>query len=90
MTDGILYRQADALRPASTPQLDERDGTLEQVLDDRIDVLTEWLEENAPSTDEEKKRLDPGRREQLYWRHGYLIALRSIRAFIAQRRRAMN
>jgi hypothetical protein len=81
---------SDALRYERAPLLDGRDGTLEQVLEDRIDALTEWLEENAPGTDEEKERLDAAAREQLYWRHGYLVALRSIRAFVAQRRRSMN
>lgn len=90
MTERILYRHADAPRRAATLQFDESDGTLEQALDVRIDALTAWLGDNAPATEDEKEQMASTAREQLYWRHGYLVALCSIRAFIAERRRAMN
>ena len=63
---------------------------LDAVLDCHIAVLTEWLENHAPSSREELASLDPGAREQLFWNHGYLVALKSVRSYVQRRRRALN
>jgi hypothetical protein len=52
--------------------------------------LTEWLQENAPCSGRELACLDGAAREQIFWRHGYLVALRSVRTFIRRRRHALN
>jgi hypothetical protein len=55
-----------------------------------IAVLTEWLETYAPSSREELASLDPEVRDPLFWPHGYLVALRSVRSYMQRRRCALN
>jgi hypothetical protein len=89
MTDRIVYPAADALGYRGIPLL-EGGGMLDAALDCRIAMLTEWLENHAPSSREELARLDPAVREQLFWNHGYLVALRSVRSYVQRRRRVLN
>ena len=50
-----------------------------EVIQERIDDLTEWLNENGADCSCEQAHLDQGSTERLYWHYGYLIALRDVR-----------
>jgi len=89
MTDRIIYPPADKFRDCGMPPL-EGDGLLDAALDCHIAVLTEWLENHGPSSREELASLDPELREQLFWHHGYLVALRSVQSYMQRRRCALN
>jgi len=73
------------------PPLTAEDASLEQLLEERIEGVLLWLDQNEPiSTQQEAEVLDSDAREQLYWGHGYLYALRDIQEFIQRRRSSMN
>jgi hypothetical protein len=67
-----------------------RTRTLDQVLDDRIKDLTEWLSENYPECDGQQAHLDEGTPERAYWHFGYLTALCDLRDFLSGRRDRLN
>ena len=63
--------------------------TMDQAIDARIDDLTEWLESHAPEV-EDQAHLDEGTRERAYWHHGYLAALRDLRALMRGEKESLN
>lgn len=51
----------------------------------RIEELTRWLRDKAPSCQTEQKHLNEGTVEQAYWHLGYLCALRDVVSMISRR-----
>jgi len=90
MTERIIYSPAGGLRDRGVPPLDEGENALDAALDCRIAATTAWLEDHAPSSREELASLDPEGREQVFWHHGYLVALRSVQSYMQRRRSALN
>jgi hypothetical protein len=90
MMERIIYSLAGGLRDRGVPPLDEGESALDAVLDCRIAALTAWLEDHAPSSGEELASLDPEAREQVFWHHGYLVALRSVQGYMRRRRGTLN
>ncbi|HXP75911.1 MAG TPA: hypothetical protein VN823_17340 [Stellaceae bacterium] len=90
MTESIVYPPANGLWEEAAAPLGEPGIALEDAIDSRMALLTEWLEENAPRSREDLAALDRAAREQIFWHHGYLVALRAVRSFIRSRRRVLN
>jgi hypothetical protein len=90
MTDSIVYPSAKGLWDEASASLGEPDVALEEAIDARMAFLKEWLEEHAVSSREELASLDGVTREQIFWHHGYLVALRSVQSFIGRRRHALH
>lgn len=44
----------------------------------RIDVLAQWLHDNAPCCFADQRHLDADTPERAYWHYGYLVALRDV------------
>ena len=53
------------------------------VIQERIDDLTKWLNENGRDRIVEQAHLNDASIERLYWHYGYLIALRDVRRKMA-------
>jgi hypothetical protein len=51
----------------------------------RVDELTRWLADKAPSCETAQKHLDEGTLEQAYWHYGYLCALRDFVSIVNRR-----
>jgi len=64
--------------------------TLEEALTRRIDVLTQWLADNAEHCADEQAHLDADSRERAYWNYGYLVALRDVRNLLVGKTSALN
>jgi hypothetical protein len=90
MMERIIYSPAGGLRDRGVPPLDEGGSALDAALDCRITALTERLEDHAPSSREELASLDPEVREQVFWHHGYLVALQSVQSYMRRRRCTLN
>lgn len=90
MTERIIYSPAGGLRDRGVPPLDEGESALDAALDYQISALTAWLEDHAPSSREELASLDPEAREQVFWHHGYLVALQSVQSYMRRRRCTLN
>jgi hypothetical protein len=67
-----------------------RESTVDQAIEDRINGLAEWLDENAPDASLEQAHLDEGSSERAYWHHGYLAALRDLQALLRGQRASLN
>lgn len=90
MTEPIVYARKPGLWEEAAAPLGEPQVALEDAIDTRIAFLTAWLEENTPRSHESLAGLDRAAREQIFWHHGYLVALRSVRRFIRSRRHVLN
>ncbi|MGH7125493.1 MAG: hypothetical protein ACREFI_14045 [Stellaceae bacterium] len=91
MTESIVYRStATGLWEEAAASLGEPEVGLEDAIDSRMAFLTEWLQENTPCSHEGLAGLDSATREQIFWHHGYLVALRSVRSFMQRRRHVLN
>lgn len=90
MTESIVYPRRNELWEEAAASLGEPEVALEDAIESRMALLSEWLQENAPRSHEGLAGLDRAAREQIFWHHGYLVALRSVRSFIRSRRRALN
>ena len=53
-----------------------------EAIQERIDSLTKWLEENGDGCAEKQRHLDAGTCERAYWHYGYLMALRDVIAYL--------
>ncbi len=89
MTEPIIYPAQNGLW-SSTASLGDPGVALEDAIESRMAFLTEWLQENAPCSRDGLASLDRQLREQIFWHHGYLVALRAVRSFIRRRRRTLN
>ncbi|MGE0046894.1 MAG: hypothetical protein AB7J28_00665 [Hyphomonadaceae bacterium] len=56
-----------------------RAESLEQAIEERLDIVLQWLRENANKIGEEQRHLDAGSAERAYWHHGYAAALQDIK-----------
>ena len=90
MTDSIVYPNVDGLWDEAAPSLGEPGVALEEAIDVRMAFLKAWLEEHAASSGADLANLDKVTREQVFWHHGYLVALRSVQSFIGRRRHALH
>ena len=90
MTESITYPGANGLWESAASPLGEPEMALEDAIDLRVALLTEWLKENAPDSREGLASLDEEKREHIFWHHGYLVALRAVRNFIRHRRRVLH
>ncbi len=90
MTDSIEYPQTNGLWDEAAAPLGEPGVGLEEAIDSRMAFLKEWLEEHSVGSREELAELDRVTREQIFWHHGYLVALRSVQSFIGRRRHALH
>jgi hypothetical protein len=73
-----------------SPLLQTEVLTPEQVLDLRIERLSQWLRENAGTCVEEQAHIDLGARERVFWHYGYLIALRDVRDLLSDQEQSLN
>jgi hypothetical protein len=56
-----------------------------QAISRRVEEMTRWLSDSAPSCETEQKHLEQGTMEQAYWHFGYLCALRDVVLMINRR-----
>ena len=90
MAESIKYPSASELWDAAASSLGEPEAGLEDALDSRMASLGEWLEENVPDSREGLASLDGATREHIFWRHGYLVALRAVCSFMRCRRHVLH
>jgi hypothetical protein len=78
------------MRAPNTQRRDDlRSSTVDEVIDDRIEGLANWITENAPEC-KDQAHLDEGTSERAYWHCGYLAALRDVRQLLAGRKTSLN
>lgn len=90
MTDPILYPQSEGLWDEAAAPLGDPGVALEEAIDARMAFLKQWLEQHAVSAEGDLASLDRATREQVFWHHGYLVALRTVQSFIGRRRHALH
>ncbi len=90
MTESIVYASQEGLWEDPAAPLGEPEIALEEAIETRMAFLSEWLQSNVPASHDGLTSLDRVTREQVFWHHGYLVALRSVRNFIQSRRQALN
>ncbi|MFT3724573.1 MAG: hypothetical protein QM773_13425 [Hyphomonadaceae bacterium] len=66
-----MTQLADTAHVQMTPLADR--------LEQRLDAILQWLEQNAPEAREEQRHLDANTTERAYWHYGYAAALQDIR-----------
>jgi hypothetical protein len=51
-------------------------------LQERLDSIRQWLDDNAPYTEHDQRHLDANTPERAYWHHGYQAALADVIALL--------
>ena len=54
-------------------------------ISERADQLAGWICENAAECIGEQRHLNEGSRERAYWQYGYMVALRDVLRFLADK-----
>jgi hypothetical protein len=73
----------------SSVQAKREPSTLDRI-EQRIEELQAWLEENASECIEEQRHLDANTPERAYWHYGYMIALRDLRDLLTGKKRSLH
>ena len=70
-----------ARRPETSP-IPQRTQSAADLIEQRIEGIARWMDENCPECATEQRHLDEGTRERQYWHYGYLVALRDIQKLL--------
>lgn len=54
------------------------DSLYKQKIENRVESLTEWLNDKGKDIVKDQKHLDANTPEQIYWHFGYLMALKDV------------